>query len=199
MADIKSAYEIALEKISKIENATPEERLKWKFVPQGEQLATKYLKGDLNLLLELNKYKENERKFVTQGIAEVMVRNIDLPRNDAIKKTNLKVMDGIKLLKKDKAGVENIYSKIRYIFNNFTDQGEKQKEQAYEQVKIQFAAKLQQALQKKMGSNTMVNMDNIDIESQPQFQEEWRRVIMQLEAQYMEHLNEYRRNLIDIP
>jgi hypothetical protein len=72
------------------------------------------------------------------------------------------------------------------------------KKQAYEQVKIQFAAKLQQALQKQMGSNARVNMNNINIESQPQFQEEWRRVVMQLEDQYTEHLNEYRRNLIEI-
>ena len=39
MADIKSAYEIAMEKINKIESATPEERLKWKFIPKGEELA----------------------------------------------------------------------------------------------------------------------------------------------------------------
>ena len=38
MGDIKSAFEIAMEKISKIEDATPEERIKWKFFPVGEQL-----------------------------------------------------------------------------------------------------------------------------------------------------------------
>ena len=50
MADIKSAYEIAMEKIKEIESATPEERMKWKFVPKGEELAGKYMKDDINLM-----------------------------------------------------------------------------------------------------------------------------------------------------
>jgi hypothetical protein len=59
MADIKSAYEIAMEKIDKIESATPEERLKWKFIPKGEELAGKYIKDDINLAAELSKYADH--------------------------------------------------------------------------------------------------------------------------------------------
>jgi hypothetical protein len=98
MGDIKSAFEIAMEKISKIEDATPEERVKWKFFPIGEQLGAKFLKEDINILSELNKYKDPERKFVMQGAVEVLARSIDLPRNDNIKKVNRKAMDGIKLV-----------------------------------------------------------------------------------------------------
>jgi len=197
MGDIKSAFEIAMEKISKIEDATPEERVKWKFVPQGEQLGAKYLKEDINLLSELNKFKDNERKYVTQGVVEVLARSIDLPRNDSAKKMNRKAMDGIKLVKKDKSGVENIYSKFRYVFNHYTEQGEQQRRQAYEQVKVQFAAKLQQAMQQQYGNNVRVN-PNVNLETQPQFQEEWRHVLAQLEQQYVNHLDEYRKELIEI-
>jgi hypothetical protein len=197
MGDIKSAFEIAMEKISKIEDATPEERVKWKFFPIGEQLAGKYLKDDINIITDLNKYPENERKYVTQGVVEVLVRSIDLPRNDAVKKTTRKAMDGIKSLKKDKSGVENVYSKIRYILNHYTEQGEQQRKQTYEQLKVQFTAKVQQAMQQQMGANARMN-DNINVERLPQFQEEWRRVQIQLDAQYLEHLNEYRRELIEI-
>src|SRR4030042_4701160 len=197
MGDIKSAFEIAMEKISKIEDATPEERAKWKFFPQGEQLGAKYLKEDVNLVSELNKFIENERKYVTQGVVDVLARGIDLPRNDAAKKINRKAMDGIKLIKKDKSGVENIYSKFRYVFNHYTEQGEQQRRQAYEQVKVQFAAKLQQAMQQQYGNNVRVN-PNVNLETQPQFQEEWRHVVAQLEQQYINHLNEYRKELIEI-
>jgi hypothetical protein len=194
MADIKSAYEIAMEKINKIESATPEERLKWKFVPKGEELAGKYMKDDINLAFELSKYKDEERKYVAQGISSVLVRNIDLPKNDAVKKNNRKVMDGIKLIKKDKTGVENVFSKIRYIFNHYTEQGEQQKKQAYEQVKEQFAMKLQQALQQQ---GTTARM-NIDVERHPQFQDEWRKVLIRLDVQYLEHLNEYKHELLTL-
>jgi len=194
MADIKSAYEIAMEKINKIESATPEERLKWKFVPKGEELAGKYMKDDMNLTVELSKYKDEERKHVAQGISSVLVRNIDLPKNDAVKKNNRKAMDGIKLIKKDKTGVENLFSKIRYIFNHYTEQGEQQKKQAYEQVKEQFAMKLQQALQQQGATARM----NIDVERHPQFQEEWRKMLIRLDTQYLEHLNEYKHDLLTL-
>jgi hypothetical protein len=196
MADIKSAYEIAMEKIKDIESATPEERLKWKFVPKGEELAGKYMKDDINLTTELSNYKDEERKYVVQGVSSILVRNIDLPKNDAIKKNNRKAMDGLKLIKKDKTAVENVFSKIRYIFNHYAEQGETQKKEAYEQVKEQFAIKLQQAMQQQMGANAKMN--NIDVERTPQFQEEWRKMLIRLDAQYIQHLNEYKHDLLAV-
>lgn len=193
MADIKSAYEIAMEKINKIESATPEERLKWKFIPKGEELAGKYIKDDINLTAELSKYNDQEKKYVVQGISSILVRNIDLPKNDAVKKNNRKAMDGIKLIKKDKTAVENIFSKIRYIFNHYAEQGDAQKKAAYEQVKEEFTMKVQQALAQQ-GSTARIN--NIDIERQPQFQEEWRKMLTRLDSQYMQHLNEYKHELL---
>ena len=194
MADIKSAYEIAMEKLKDVESATAEERLKWKFVPKGEELAGKYMKDDVNLTTELSKYNDEERKYVVQGVSAILIRNIDLPKNDAIKKNNRKAMDGIKLIKKDKVGVENVFSKIRYIFNHYAEQGDEQKKEAYEQVKAQFTAKLQQALQQQMGANARMN--NIDVERHPQFQEEWRKMLVRLDTQYSQHLNEYKHDLL---
>jgi hypothetical protein len=196
MADIKSAYEIAMEKLKEIESATPEERIQWKFVPKGEELAAKYMKDDINLMTELSKYNDTERKYVVKGISAILVRNIDLPKNDAVKKNNRKAMDGIKLIKKDKTGVENAFSKIRYIFNHYAEQGEEQKKEAYQQVKIQFTAKLQQAMQQQMGAGT--RMPNIDVERQPQFQEEWRKMLARLDTQYIQHLNEYKHELLSV-
>ena len=192
MADIKSAYEIAMEKINKIESATPEERLKWKYIPKGEELAGKYIKDDINLTAELAKYGEQERKYVAQGISSILIRNLDLPKNDAVKKNNKKAMDGLTNVKKDKKALENVFSKIRYIFNHYTEQGEAQKKAAYEQVKEEFAMKLQQALAQQ-GSAARIN--SIDIERQPQFQEEWRKMLIRLDAQYLQHLSEYKHEL----
>ena len=192
MADIKSAYEIAMEKINKIESATPEERLKWKYIPKGEELAGKYIKDDINLTAELAKYGEQERIYVVQGISSILIRNIDLPKNDAVKKNNKKVMDGLTTVKKDKKALENVFSKIRYIFNHYAEQGEAQKKAAYEQVKEEFSMKLQQALAQQ-GSNARIN--SIDIERQPQFQEEWRKMLIRLDAQYMQHISEYKHEL----
>jgi len=199
MGDIKSAFEIAMEKANKIESATPEEKLKWKFMPLGEQLAAKYLKDDINLLAETSKYKDEERRYVIQGAVGVLARGIDLPKNEGIKRTTRKAMEGIKLLKNDKTKVEAVYSKIRYILTHYSNEGEQQKKQAFEQVKIQFTAKLKQAVQQQQrAGGAQVDISNIDIERHPQFQEEWRRVLAQMDMQYLEHLNENRRELMEL-
>jgi len=195
MADIKSAREIALEKIEKIGEATPEERLRWKHVPEGEKLAAKYLKQNLNLSAELSNYEESVVGYIKEGVTDILLRNINLPGNDIAKKNNKKAMEGIKDLKKDKVGVENIYSKMRNIFNHYAEQGEQQRRQAYQQLKTEFEAKVQQALQQQMGSAAGFK---IDVERQPQFQEEWHQLLAQLDGQYIVLLNEYKQELAAI-
>ncbi len=195
MADIKSAREIAMEKLAKLEDATEEERLKWKFVPQGEELAARYLKQDSNLIAELSKYQEKERRYVVEGAAAILARHINLPASDLARKNNKRAMEGLKLLKNDKAGVENVYTRIRQIFNHYLQQGEQQRKQAYESLKAQFESKVQQAVQQQLGPAMMMK---VDVERHPQFQEEWRKVQHQLDSQYLQHLNEYKRQLLTI-
>jgi fructose-bisphosphate aldolase class 1 len=195
MADIKSALEIAMEKVEKIGEATDEERLKWKYVPEGEKIAASYLKENVNMVAELSQFEEKAKKFVTEGAAEILVRNINLPKNDFIKKQNKKVMDGLKLLKSDKVKAENIFSKMRYLFNHYEKEGEQQRKQAYESLKAEVASKIQQALQQQL--SPLISM-KIDVERQPQFQQEWRKLQMQLDSPYLTHLNEYKRELSEI-
>lgn len=192
---IKSALEIAREKVGRLGEATEEERLKWKHGPQGQQLAMKYLKENVNLVAELSQYPEKARKYVAEGAAEILIRNISLPKSDVAKNTNRKVMDGLKLLKSDKAGVENTYSRLRYLFNHYAEQGEQQRKQAYQSLKTDFEAKMQQAMQQQLGS--LVGM-KIDVERQPQFQVEWRKLQAQLDSQYFNLLNDYKQELLKI-
>lgn len=197
MGDIKSALEIAQEKAGKIGEPTEEERLKWKYIPEGEKLAARYLKEDYNLLAELVRFEEKAKKCIIEGAADIFIRNINLPRNDSTKRTNRRVMDGLKLLKTDKVGVENVYSNLRRIFDHYAKQGEQQKRQAYESLKAEFAVRIQQAVQQQMGAT--IGQVNIDIERQPQFQEQWQKLRAQLDAQYVKLLDEYKQELRSIP
>ncbi len=104
-------------------------------------------------------------------------------------------MDGIKIIKKDKTAVENIFSQIRRLFSHYSEQGEQQRRQAYQQVKASFEVKLQQALQQQMGSS--VAGLKIDVEKQPQFQEEWHKLLNQLDSQYIKLLEEYKQELLE--
>jgi hypothetical protein len=192
---IKSAREIAMEKVAAMGEVTEEERLRWKYVPEGEKLAAKYMNQNLNLATELEKYDGPAIGYIKAGASDILLRNINLPSSEPTRKNNKKAMEGIKSLKKDKIAVENTFSKIRNIFNHYTEQGEAQRRQAYQQLKSEFSAKVQEALKQQLG--TAAGM-RIDIEKQPQFQEEWRQLKIQLDSQYITLLNEYKQELAAI-
>ena len=192
MGEIKSAAEIAREKLEKIGEPTEAERLKWKYGPEGEKLAARYIKEDSNLATELGKYEKEARKYVSDGASDILIRNIGLPRNDMARKTNKKAMEGLKTIKSDKTAVENVFSKMRRILDHYAQQGEQQKKQAYESLKVEFEAKVQQAIKKQTGINAKMK---IDVERQPQFQEEWLKMQAQLDAQYLKLLDEYKQEL----
>ncbi len=196
MGEIKSAAEIAREKLAKIEEPTEEERLKWKYGPEGEKLAAQYLTDNINLVSKVNSFDEKARKYITDGINAILIRNILLPRKEADRKTNKKAMDGIKQLKNDKVAVENVFSKMRNILDHYVEEGAKQKEQAYQQLKTEFESQIQQAIKQQTGTSSA--RMNIDVEKQPQFLEQWQRVQAQMEAQYLTLLDEYKQELVKI-
>ena len=195
MGEIKSALEIAMEKAKKLGEATDEERLRWKYVPEGEKLVAGYLKQDCNLMLELGKYDKDVAKYIVEGASNILIRSISLPKHALAKRTNKRIMEGLKNLKSDKVDVENVYSKIRQVFNHYTEQGEQQRRQAYESLKTEFEAKVRQAIQQQFGS--MVGF-KIDVEKQPQFQVEWGKIQSQLDSQYLKLLDEYKQELLNI-
>jgi len=193
MTEIKSAAEIAREKLEKIGEPTEEERLKWKYGPEGEKLAARYLREDCNLVNEIDKFDENAKKYVATSVNDILIRNISLPRNEIIRKTNRKAMDGLKALKKDKVAVENVFSKMRHVLDHYVEEGAKQKKQAYENLKSEFEEKIQQAIRQQTGvQNARMK---IDVEKQPQFLEEWQRVQAQMEGQYLTLLDDYKKEL----
>ncbi len=196
MSDIKSAREIAMEKIASMGEATEEERLSWQYVPEGEKLAARYINEGCNLVVEMSHYSEPAKKYVAQGALDILVRNIKLPADDAARKNNKQAMDGIKAIKSDKVGVENVFSKIKQVFNHFTEQGEQQKQQAYQSLKAEYETRVKAALAQQLGTTSVSY--NMDVEGQPQFQEEWRNLQSRLSAQYTNLLDEYKRELKDI-
>jgi hypothetical protein len=196
MGDIKTAAEIAKEKLAKIGEPTEQERLKWKYGPEGEKLAAQYLKEDVNLAAEVKKYDDSTRKFISKVINEILLRNISLPRNEVARKTNKKAMDGLKALKNNKAAVDNVYKHLQHVLDHYLQEGAQQKKQAYEQLKQQFEAQLQQMIRQQTGTTTA--RMKIDVEKQPQFQEQWQQVQAQMEGQYVQLLDDYKQQLAAI-
>lgn len=195
MSEMKSALERAMERAERLGAASDEDRKRWKYVPEGEKLAGLWLKDEGDLFGEVEKYDEGARPVVIEGAQGILVNSIDLPRNERLKKVTRKAMEAIKEFKRDKVAVENVYTKLRRVFSHFEQEGEQQKRQAYDAVKRDVEAKMQQAMQQQHGTAAPMK---IDVESQPQFQQEWRRTLTQLESQYLTLLEEYKQEIRDI-
>lgn len=196
MADIKSAREIAEEKISGLGEATEDERLKWKYVPEGERLTLRFLKEKLDLGVELGRYPEKARSYARSGAESVLLDNISLPKNEAVQARNNKAMEGVLALKKDKAAVNKILGQIKQILGHYADQGAEQRKRTYDALKQQYTTKLRQAVDKQLGLSVGAEEElEISVESLPQFQEEWRRTEAQLDGQYLKLLEEFKKEL----
>jgi len=195
MGEMKSAFEKAMERVASMGEPSNEEKLTWRYVPEGRRLAAEYLKEESNLIAELSGFGEEEKLYVRRGAEEVLLKNIGLPVNDFARQMNKKAMEGIKAIKVDKAALENVYSKIRRIFDHYGQEGEQQRSQSYEMLKQKFQARIQQLVQQQGG---MPPGARVDVESQPQFQEEWRQTLAQLDSQYNTLLDGYKQEISGI-
>jgi len=192
MADIKSAREIARQKIAGLDEATDEDRRRWKYVPEGEKLAVKCLNKKVDITQELCGFEKKAAKYVKMGIESVLLANISLPKNETLKNKNEKIIDCFKRIKKDKTALEAVICSIRQLYEHYEGQGEQQRKQIYDDLKVEFGEKLRQAVQKQLGTVDGVDMD---VEKLAKFQEEWQRTLVELDLQYTKLLDEYKQQL----
>jgi len=196
MGEIKTAYEIAMERVAKMGEATEEEKLRWKYKPEGEKLAALYLEEEINLASKLSGYDNKAKEIVVDTLSEILIANINLVKNDAAKRRNKKAMEGIKIIKKDKIAVENVFSKMRALFNQEMEQGDQQRQQIYQSMKEHFRQQMMQAAQQQYGPQA-ASM-NIDVDNDPQFREQLNRVMARVESDYIKQLDEYKKELKEV-
>lgn len=190
--EIKSAYQIAVEKLAAIEEPTEAEKLTWKYVPEGEKLAARYLKGDADLKAELAVFDDSARPYVARGTMGILLPGIRLPHTEADAAAVNRAVEAIRLIVTDTAAAEELLGRLQQVFDHFASTGATQIAQARDQLKQQMTARVQQAMAQQMGGNANLN---IDIEAQPEFQAEWRKLQSQFEGQYNQMIEEIRTQI----
>ncbi|MCL2678962.1 MAG: hypothetical protein FWF18_01515 [Dehalococcoidia bacterium] len=191
--EIRSAREIAMAKIAAMEEATESDRLKWKYVPDGEQMALRFINEGQEITSALAALPEAARRYAASGAENVLLSNIQVPRNETIAARNNLAMDGMVALKMDKAAVTDLLNRLKQILEHYVGQGAEQRQRTYETLKQQYEARLKQAAD-KLGAGHDEAL-GISVETLPQFKEEWRHVSSQMEGQYIQLIEEYKREL----
>jgi hypothetical protein len=190
MGEIKSAFEKAMEKIEKLEKASPEELRRMEYVPKGNALAATYLwQEGYDLQGELAGYEDSIRRYLTEGAEETFLRNMALPQDDRTVEASKRAMEGIMTLKGKGKGLESIFEKIEHLFNYY----QQARQQAYQQLRSNFEMQVQRAkpaLEQQMNKGV-----DIGAELQLQFQTEWRKALAELDSQYEKALEEHKQEI----
>jgi hypothetical protein len=194
MGEMKSAWQIAMEKADKLGKASPDELNSIKFVPEGNKIASMYLIDDkMNLMSEITRVQSGGAdKFVKKGVEEILIRNITLPHNEEDMRRTKKSLDGLRQIKENKKQLESIIGLI----NNLVNQYQLALQQTYSEFKKKAEATLQQA-SRNMHSPRNDQMP-LEQKIQLQIQEEWRQIHTELDAQYDKALDEHRQKIREL-
>jgi hypothetical protein len=192
---MKSAFERAMERAEKLGTLSPEELKRLESLPHGNLLAARYLREEsYDLEAELTKLKgTGVRRYVIEGIQEIFLRNVALPRDNIVKQTGKRAMAGLLVLKENKKALNTILGRLEQLLNYY----EQARQQAYIQLKQNFEARVNQAamgLEKQL----LMTKPKINVEGHPEFQEEWRRIQANLDQQYEKALEDQRREIVNL-
>jgi hypothetical protein len=194
MGEMKSAWQIAMEKADKLGKVSPDELNSIKYVPEGNRLASQYLMdAKSDLAAELAKFPaEDTAKFVRKGIEEILLRNITLPHNDEDTRRTKRSMDGLRVIKDNKKQLESVFGLINNLVNQYN--------MALQQTYAEFKKKAESMIQQSAGAIRGQRGDQMSVEQklQLQLQEEWRQIHSELDSQYEKALEEHKQKIKEI-
>jgi hypothetical protein len=153
-------------------------------------MAAAYLSGEgANLLEQLKKKAPEGQMAIRRGMAQTLLRNIVLPRDEQLSEQSLLSLAGLQELSGSSSDIVTICSELKQILEQYGQHREQVKQQFDESILNQLKMQLQQqglAVDDEMALNPTMH---------PQYQEEWSRASAELNNQYNEALGQ-RKELI---
>jgi hypothetical protein len=183
MGDIKSAWEIALEKTEKLGKLSPEElrsQRRQELAPVGRGLSDRYLAGLglWQLKVELDRYKGEERALVTESLVSSLVQGIELGNDDRL----ARVIEGVSALKEERqAGITEIKDRAEALFREYREVEQKERQDAEESVK--------EILHQLRISGSAIGATN------PKVMPEWQQALDRFAEPYITQLEELKERL----
>ena len=176
MGEIRSALEIALEKADKLGRISREELDQQKYTDQGKKIAASYIQGGLDNLQEaLSRIDTSDVSAVLQGVMDVLLRNIMLPRDSYQWESIDRALKGIMEMKGSTAG--QVVPQIRQLLKSYEETRDQYREQFKEQIN-----------QRMGGGQGMYNMDPNDMQALAALEQEWTKISLQINDQFEQQL-----------
>jgi hypothetical protein len=192
MGEIKSAWELAMERTAGIESDKSSLRIH-ELKKAGGRIASAFMDANSpdskKMLKEIDSYPKDDRETLRKAVVEILLSYINLPRDEDFQKKIDFVTEGLKALLGKGAGVKEILPQVSQFFSQFLQHRRQITEQLKEQYTPQLRRK-QQSLAKQYGYEV-----ELKHEQDPEFNALLKRNLQQLEAQYQEALNQVKDQL----
>jgi hypothetical protein len=183
MGELKSAWEIAQERASRLgrlsaEEVEHQERQRYRQI--GQALAQKWLDSSqqLDMTAELNKYEEQERDIIKQSAIEQLAKAIELTNTQGI--SNVKrIIEAISSLKPE---LQPKAEEIGQLVQEY--------ERAEQKIRQELESKCWEALHQLRISGTAIDSINIEADRQ------WQLARQELVESFTPKLNDLKQALI---
>jgi hypothetical protein len=194
MAEIKSTMEMVMERAARMEaegggaDLLGEDKAK-----KGMRAGAAYMRdGSTDLLAALNESPVADRKFFIKGVAEALLRNISLPREDEQLESAGQAMNGLVQVGQGHKDLLALFGDLSKIMDQYLQH----RRQLREQLEANFAQMMPQ-LEAAMAQKTGQHM-KLKPSQHPKYQEEWQKALDELNSQYGQAVDQHKQMAIKI-
>ena len=161
----------------------------------GMRLAAEYISLTLEDLGQvLAGQPPSEQMAVRKGMALALLRNIVLPRDEALMATSLRAMQGLLEMERAAGDMVAICAELKQILEQYNQHKEQIRQQLEDAVRAQLDQKLGQ-YGAQQGPSAVSRM-TMDPAMRPMFQKEWTRMKADLNQQYNQALDQRKEMLM---
>jgi hypothetical protein len=189
MAEIKSTMDMVLERAAKMSAAATEPVDNEDLIKVGMRLAADFLnKKEIDLSKELDAQPGENQVEIRKGMAQTLLRNIVLPRDEQLELSGKQALNGILALGGSGGDIQSICEELGQILEQYGNHKEQTTRQLEDAIKAQME---QQQEGEGQGSQADINPA-----THPQYREELGKVLTILNNQYNEAMNQRKEMIL---
>jgi hypothetical protein len=187
MAEIKSTMEMVLERAAKMAAASTPDIDKEDLIKTGMKLAADFLnKKETDLAQLLSEQHSQDQIAIRKGMAQTLLRNIVLPRDEQLQESGKIALQGVLSLSGKSAEINAICQELTQIIEQYGQH----KEQMTQQLEDAIRAQLEQQQVSRGQEGHPVNPV-----MHPQYREEMAKMLTSLNNQYNDAMKQ-RKDMI---
>ncbi len=186
MAEIKSTMDMVMERAARMaaESAAAGDDAK---IEEGMRAAAAYLRGEaIDLAAQVAALPPADQTAFRRGVVQALLRNIFLPREAEQQQGAEQAMNGLVQVSHGSRELLSFFGEMKKILDQYLQH----RQQLKEQLDAHFAQQMGQ-MEAALTQQTGMAM-KLKPSQHPKYQEEWQRILTQLNDQYGNALKQYK-------